>query len=159
VSAQAIVSVPELPQDAELKTAFAAALLRYPDDAYTAATTVIPDLGKAMRACTEWVKDPFVRAEQLRLLGERGAKSFLATKEDQAKDIYALATKSMDEEIRLKAHRLYAEIMGNIEKPSNTGTVIAVQNVMIVKDHGDDTDWERKAVSQQRILTGHASTT
>lgn len=155
----ATLAIP-LPVDAEQKTAFAAALLRSPDDPFKAATQVFGDFQNQIQAATKWILDPFVKGEQLRLLTEKGEKAFLPSKEDQLKDIYMLATKSIDEEIRLKAHRLYAEIAGNIEKPGTANVTVAVQNVMVVKDHGSDDEWEQKAIKQQKILIGgdlHAS--
>lgn len=138
-----------------LKHDFAANLLRYPDDPFKAAFATTPETGIALKIAREWPLDPVVKAEQDRLLTTGDAKSFLPTKEAQAKDVYALATSEMIEtEDRLKAHRLYAEIMGFIEKPvpGNT-TNILNQGVMVVKDQGTNDQWEEKALKQQRALT------
>lgn len=142
------------------KIAFAAALLKWPTDPFKAAFSVFSDTGTAMQVAVQWRNDPVVLAEQSKLLEVEGPKPFLPTKEDQARDIYDIATASIyDSEVRLKAHRLYAEVMGFIEKPAapmvNTGTI--TQCVMIVPDKGTDKEWEKKTIEQQRKLIEHAS--
>lgn len=141
-----------------LKHDFAANLLRYPDDPFKAAFATTPETGIALQIARDWPRDPVVQAEQDRLLTTGDAKSFLPTKEAQAKDIYALATSvAVADEDRLKAHRLYAEIMGFIEKPiSGSTTNILNQGVMIVRDAGSDEQWQEKASAHQRLLTADA---
>lgn len=143
-----------------LKRDFAANLLRYPDDSFKAAFATTPEPGMALQMGRDWPNDAFVKAEMNRLLSSGdGAKSFLPTKELQARDIYAIANNARTaDEDRLKAHRLYAEIMGFIEKPTQGNTTnILNQGVMIVKDQGSDDEWQEKATKQQRTLIGHAS--
>jgi hypothetical protein len=145
--------------DVQLKKDFAANLLRYPDDPAKAAFATTPSTGLALQIAKNWIADPVVLAEQDKLLAGEGAKSFLPTKEAQARDIYAIATSmaiGVDE--RIKAHRLYAEVMGFIEKP-NAGNAINVlnQGVMVVRTAKDDQDWEDTAVDQQRKLIAHAT--
>jgi hypothetical protein len=140
------------------KLAFAKAILRNPD-CFAAALSVVADTGKALQIANQWPSDPIVVAEKIRIVEEEGPRSLLPTKEEQAADIYKMATDSkLAEEDRLKAHRLYAEVMGHIEKPAvDNSTKIVAQSVMIVKDHGDDKDWEQRTVEQQRTLTAHAA--
>lgn len=144
----------------QLKHDFAMNLLRYPDDPNKAAFATTPDTGLALQIARQWLDDPVVLVEKDRLLATTEAKAFLPTKEQQAKDVYALAMNDRVEiEDRLKAHRLYAEIMSHIEKPSNNGGInILTQGVMIVKDQGTDKDWQEKAAVQQRTLIAHAPT-
>lgn len=138
----------------DLKTSFAGAWLSSPDDPFKAAFSIFADPGIACKAATVWIKDAFVKAEKIRLLEENGLKAFLPTKEDQAKDVYEMATdKSLDQDIRIKAHRLYAEIMGNIEKPDQrTNVNILNQTVMTVPIHGTNEEWEQRAKDQQHAL-------
>lgn len=140
------------------KLAFARAILKNPD-CFAAALSVVPDTGKALQIANQWPTDPIVIAEKHRIVEDEGPRSLLPTKEQQAADIYKMATDlKVAEEDRLKAHRLYAEVMGHIEKPTvDNSTKIVAQSVMIVKDHGDDTDWEQQTVKQQRALTSHAA--
>lgn len=142
-----------------LKHAFAAALLRHDGDAFKAAFAACSNSGIALQIARAWINDPIVKAEQERLLSSNDARSFLPTKEQQARDIYTLATdEAREPEDRLKAHRLYAEIMGHIVKevPSSSINILA-QGVMIVRDAGSDDDWQEKASRQQRTLTADAS--
>lgn len=137
----------------ELKTAFAKALLSSPDDPFKAAFSVISNNSKACEAATYWTNDAFVKSEKIRLLDEHGLKAFLPTKEQQAKDIYEMATDTrLDEEIRLKAHELYAKLMGHIEKPDNSTKIILNQTVMTVPVCATDEEWEKRAQKQQHVL-------
>lgn len=144
----------------ERKREFAAAVLRNDGDTFKAAFAISgDDVGFALQIARAWKDDPLVLAEQERLLSTTDAKSFLPTKEQQARAIYALAMDDMrDTEERLKAHRLYAEIMGHIVKVENqSGVNILNQGVMIVRDAGSDEDWQKKVVEQQRTLTLNAT--
>lgn len=143
----------------KLKKEFAAQLLRNDGDGFKAAFAVCgSDTGLALQIGREWPKDTAVLAEQARLLTTSDAKTFLPSKEQQARDVYAMATDQLKAiEDRLKAHRLYAEIMGHIEKPSaGAGINILTQGVMVVRDAGSDADWQAKALTQQRKLTDNA---
>lgn len=143
----------------KLKLAFAAELLRNNEDGIKAAFVVFSDdAGKALQLGRAWINDPVVIAEKQRLLNTTDAKTFLPSKEQQARDVYSMATDATKEiDDRLKAHRLYAEIMGHIEKPTSGGVNILAQGVMVVRDAGTDEEWAEKASRQQRTLTGDAS--
>lgn len=143
-----------------LKQEFAANLLRYRDDPAKAAFATTPDAGLALQIARDWPQDGFVQAQMDKLLSSTDATTFLPTKESQARDIYAIAVDVHNPiEDRLKAHRLYAEVRGFIEKPSQGGgnVNILTQGVMIVSDKGTDQEWEAKAKAHQRTLTGHAT--
>ena len=149
-----------------LKLEYAAALLRQPDTpegAYNAAFAVCGEnKSLALQIGRDWPKDATVKAEKEKLLNSGESSKFLPSKDAQAKDIYAMACDSkLDGETRLKAHRLYAEIRGNITKPEApaTGMQVLNQGVMIVKSHGTDEEWEQTAMAEQRRLMsqGHAS--
>ncbi len=142
-----------------LKLDFAKNMLRHSNDPFKAAFDTTPDAGLALQIAKTWEKDEIVVAEMEKLLST-GDTSFLPTKESQARDIYSLATsENVAVDDRLKAHRLYAEIRGFIEKPTQGATTnILNQGVMIVKDQGSDADWQEKATLQQRTLIGHATT-
>lgn len=143
----------------ELKRQFAAELIRNDGQPFKAAFAVAgEDSGYALQIARVWAADPFVVAEQERLLNSKEASSFLPSKQQQARDIYALATDiSKEPEDRLKAHKLYAEIMGYIEKPlAGAGINVLNQGVMIVPMAASDMDWQQKAERQQRLLTTNA---
>ena len=148
----------------ELKRKYAANLLKYGEDQdnmYKAAFATTDDTGLALQivGLLKWQNDLFVLEEKERLIKSGDSRSFLPTKEAQAKDIYGLATDPKNEvEDRLKAHRLYAEVMGHIEKPvPGVTNNILNQGVMIVQDAGTDDEWQEKATKQQQALIGHVN--
>lgn len=129
------------------------------DDAQKAAFATIGNPGHALWMSVNWITDPFVQAELETLMQSKEAKKFLPSKERQAKDVYTIASdEKKAPEDRLKAHRLYSEIMGFIEKPNAGNTTnILNQGVMVVRDMGSDEDWANKAVKQQARLIEHVN--
>lgn len=147
------------PTERELKTKFAEALLKNPDDAQACAFQVFDSPGQALQLAYKWASDPEVLAIRDELIEKNGLRSYLPSKEQQAKDIYVMAEDiKLDTESRLKAHRLYAEIMGNIEKPvqTNLNTQVNV-GVMLVPMAANDEDWEQRAQHQQKTLIAGAN--
>lgn len=144
----------------EAKAKFAEELLRRPRAAFEIACELFGPMetGRALKASAEWPVDPYVLDIQAGLIEEHGERYFLPTKEQFARQVIDYADTIRTPEDRLKAYRLYAEVMGFIEKP---GVVVNnnVDNrrVMIVKDHGNDDDWERRLVNQQKQLTNAAA--
>jgi hypothetical protein len=145
-----------MPTEREMKERFAEALLKNPDNVNAAAFQICDDPGVALQLAHKWFNDPELKAIQATLMEKNGLRSYLPSKDEQAKDIYAMAEdKKLDVEERLKAHRLYAEIMGNIEKPTNPTQVNVQTNlgVMLVPVAQNDEEWEKRAQEQQRRLT------
>lgn len=150
----------------ELKLAFARAWLKAPKNPFEAARTVFGlNTGAALHAATNWTTDAEVLAECARLKEDEGAKSFLTSKEELARKILEAVEDPPLEtqggwqaripiEDKLKAFKLYAEVMGYIEKPQAVINNNPVTNnrVMVVKDSGSDEDWEKKAARQQKEL-------
>lgn len=146
-------------KELEQKKAFAMALIRFNGDASKAGFCIEQDTGKALQIGFTWSHDEFVKAEMERVFGSAEAKKFLPTKEQQAKDVYSMAVDiKLSTDDRIKAHRLYAEIMQHIEKPKEATTVtVAVQNVMAVPFAKSEEEWENFAVRQQHQLTEASS--
>jgi hypothetical protein len=145
-----------------LKTKFAVALLRNPDRAFQAGCEVFgEDTGKALYVAHNWLNDDFVAAEQRRLLKDNGARSFLPSKEDAAREVWRMATDDRTPvEDKRRFMDLFCEIMGYKERPQQSGINVNVtQNrVMVVNNHGSDDDWEQKARAQQhRLANGDAT--
>lgn len=149
----------------ELKSAFAAELLKTPNDPFKAALAVFgADTGRALRAAHEWAKDPEVMAEQARLKGELGEMAFLPDKSELARVIWERmqgttyangSTIPTTAEEFAKLAKLYAEVRGYIEKPTTNinNNVITANKVMVVKDHGDNDTWAKRLREQQKGLT------
>ncbi len=144
----------------QLKEKFAEELLRNPGDPFKAGLAVFGmNTGRAMQAAQQWATDPYVMEYKDKLLEERGVRSFLPTKEDLAREIIDFARAIGCPEDKIKAFRLYGEVMGFIEKPAvnvNNNTNIQQNSVMVIKDHGTDDEWEAKLATQQRALVNAA---
>lgn len=147
-------------QEKAMKTAFAAALLKEPNNPFKAAMSVIGDddpgnTADAAFMATHWPKEKYVMEEMQRLQSKEGELAFLPSKADLARKIWELANKPIDPGEQAKALKLYGEVMGFIEKPGTNVNVDArnlSRNVMVVKSH-DPAAWEDKARKQQRDLT------
>jgi hypothetical protein len=146
----------------ELKLRFAEALLREPDNAFKAGIDVFgADTGRALFAATKWITDDVVIAERSRLLLAKGARSFLPSKEEYAREVWRQATNERAPiEDRTRLLTLYGDVMGFKEAAQkNAGGIIVNNNkVMFVRDFGDDKTWEAKAAAQQHALTNQSVT-
>lgn len=145
-------------EEQHLKAAFAAALLKHPQDLegrFAAALAVTADTGKALLMANKWINDPVVVAEQQRLVSSanEGELDFIGTKAEFAREVLEAARNSWDGDTKHKFYKLYAETRGFISKGETNVQVNLTQNkVMVVKDMGTDADWEAKAQRQQRAL-------
>jgi hypothetical protein len=144
--------------DTILKDAFAAALLRSPDDPFTAALAVFgTDTRTALYVSQEWVRDLYVLQKQAELLEQFGEDEFLPSKATLARDVFNFARSTKDGKEKIAAYKLYAEVRGMIEKQTAIANVTVNNNrVMVVKDHGTDDDWETAARIQQAKLIEHS---
>lgn len=141
----------------ELKSAFAAELLKTPNDPFKAALAVFgADTGRALRAAHEWPNDADVLAEKARLSGELGEMAFLPGKAELARSIWERAhNERTTTDDYAKLAKLYAEVRGFIDKPTTNinNNVITANKVMVVKDHGDNDTWAKRLREQQKGLT------
>lgn len=150
-----------LPDDTILKDAFAAALLRQPTEPFRAALTVFgADNIKALEAAQQWVSDIYVLSKQAELLETLGEDAFLPNKATLARRVWEAAESATDKKEKAVLFKLYGEVRGFVDKGGNTNistNVTLNQNrVMVMRDHGTDDDWERKASDQQMKLVSDA---
>lgn len=143
--------------DREQKEEFVRFLLETPDDPFKAALRLFPDdTNKALRAAHEWPRDPDVIASMRARKEDSNEEDFLPSKAELARKVWAkMNSGTLDPEEFAKMARLYADIRGYIEKPTtniNNNTQNLLQPVMVVKDIGDDDEWERKLAEQQGKL-------
>lgn len=153
--------------EADQKSAFALALLHHKNPFSAALAVMADDTGKALQIANQWKDDPFVKSEMERLIVEFGPRVALPAKEEFANKILNAADeldldgrRKIVFEDRLKAYRLVAEILGYIEKPAQTTNInntVQSNRVMIVKDHGNADDWEKRLKTQQKNLIDDAS--
>jgi hypothetical protein len=150
------VAIPDV--DDALKLQFAAVYVRENKNAAAAALAIFPDnAGRALLYSHTLPNDPVVKSEIARLVEDVDPKLLMPTKYEQARDIYARAQKTEDNEEYVKLMRLYADIMGFVEKPgANVDVNVQVANVMVVPNHGSDDDWQKKTRAQQERLTLNA---
>lgn len=157
-----IVASPELPNDPEMKRAFAQEYLKNQttEHAFAVACSLFADdTGMALKASTRWPNDPEVKKYMTEAVEELGDLHFLPTKAELAREAYKMATDpKVPTDERLKAMRLYGDIRGFIDKQgiNINNTVLTTNKVMLVKDHGDDTQWEAKLAAQQSQLIEQA---
>jgi len=151
------------PDDLEKRKRFAVELLKDPSDPFKAAIAVFGDnTGAALEASYRWPNDPIVKGYMQKAIDELGDLHFLPSKAEIARVAHSLA---VDERVavedRLKAIRLYADIRGFIDKQGATinNNILTTNKVMIVKDHGADTDWEQQLAAQQARLIDDANAT
>lgn len=135
---------------------FAAELLRNPEDPLACAKhpDLFPlDLPRALWISQNWPRDPRVIKYMEAMRQNYGAGSFeLPTPEQYARFLWKCAKDEDDPDLKLKFARLFGEAQGYLKKNAgdNTGTVI--NNVMVVKDQGDDEKWEERTARQQNEL-------
>ena len=145
----------------EAKEKFARLLLKEPGNAFAIALKVCPDdVKRAVQIANEWPNDPDVLDFQERIKGDEGENEFLPTKADLARETWNLMhDKYTDASQFAKLGKLYADLMGFIEKPKvevNTNVQNVTNKVMIVREAVSDAEWERKLFTQQTALT-HAA--
>lgn len=144
----------------EKKKEFAKWLIKYPDDAFKAAAFIYPDpkeLGNRLIVAHDWPRDPDVIIEISRLINSGETATLLPTKEEVAYDAYLISKTAFEADDKIKAIKLYAELMGFVKTPgvniqNNIKTIGSQSNVMVVPDYGSDDEWEQKLLSQQSAL-------
>lgn len=144
--------------DESLKPKYAALLLKEKEP-FDAALRLSPDnTGVALWCATNWTNDPEVVEEMARLKGESDAVKSIATKYDLARLYWNMANdEKIEPKDRLTAAEKFGAVAGIYDPKQNNNmniNVDAAPRVMIVKDHGSNDDWEVRAATQQRELTG-----
>lgn len=141
------------------KRAFAAVLLKYPQDPesrFKAALSVTSDTGLALKMANKWPSDPVVIEEQNRLVdaAKDGELDFLPSKAEAFMLAWQYANGDrFPSDNQVKALDLYIKSRGWQPKVENqTNVQINNNKVMIVRDMGTDAEWEAKAQRQQRAL-------
>jgi hypothetical protein len=153
--------------DPERKRKFAALARVRPDTRdgrYEAACLTFPDIcdnNLVFKAIEEYPFDRVVIEERARLEAAEPEHG-LPTKAQQARDIYNLAQGAASIDEKLKAHKLYAEIMGHVVKPGegNGGgnTYIDNRSVILLPRRETNLDeWEAQTITQQAQLVSNAS--
>jgi len=114
------------------------------------------NISAAMWIANNWPNDPIVIAETQRILRSDTLKDDVPSKAQMTMRAWAMANDdTIDSKNAIAALRLAAELEGhiggsgvNVTVPVNLGN-----NVMVVKDHGTDDQWEAMLAAQQDALT------
>lgn len=142
-----------------LKLRFAKAYARNPKDAYAAARTIEADYGKAQHMASNWPSDPIV----LEYLAEQSEvdPDKLPTKDEFAAELLKQARETNSSAVKLDYMKLFATVMGYVEKPREATTnvnVAVVNKVMRVpRSRTDDEARERIAANQARLINATAN--
>ena len=139
------LQTPFFVNEEQFKKAFAAELLKLPNEPFKAALNVFgADSMAAMHAANYWVFDPIVKAEQDRLLEEQGEDAFLPTKPQIARELYELSQRerlTQADKLRIDALNSYAKLMGWISdsaKINNNVKAGAGSSVQVVASDLDE---------------------
>lgn len=147
------------PEQLALKAKFAAALLEAPDaNPFIAAKACFPDsMPHALWAANHWPTDEGVLKEKQKIREKGEDLKGLPGKADLARRIWGYTEQGLFED-RLKALKLYAEVMGHVQKVAPVAVNVNNNKVMVIRDQGSDAQWEDKVAKQQEALL-HASNT
>lgn len=134
---------------------FAKALVNFNGDAFAAAKHVFPgNIGKAIRAHSEWVNRPEVIALQDEIQ-RRADENDLPTKTEIARELFDIGRSgAVEARDRINALKLYAELLGMLPKggESTTNNNVTVNRVMVVPVFDSAEQWEESLRAQQAKL-------
>lgn len=150
----------------ERHKAYAAVILKEPLELWKAGKAAWPEENPysnnmALNCALAWKDTPEIEFAKRELVRENGAAYYLPDRYQVCMDVYNIATngaRSFDD--KLKALKLYADIMGFIEKPGATTNIsqnnVTVNKVMVVPSAGSSESWEQRSLGQQAKLIEHA---
>lgn len=134
-----------------------------PEGRYEAACLTFPDQeddNLARQAAEEYRFDRVVIEETERLAASE-PEAGLPTKAQQARDVYNLAMGAKSVDDQLKAHKLYADIMGYVQKPTDApagNTYVDNRSVILLPRRATSLDeWEVEAIEHQAKLVANAN--
>jgi hypothetical protein len=137
-----------------------AALLIKERDPFKAALLLFPEAtNRALWVSNNWPNDPEVVAEKDRLNREDAGAAYLLNKTELARDILEKMKVAVKADDYAKLAKLYAEVLGYIEKPQASVNVTNnVPRVVEMPVFPTGEDWEAAAAKQQRDLLANART-
>lgn len=136
------------------KRDFAYSWLMYGQDAQVAARDVAgSDINAFLKIAAKWPTDPEVQRHRKELLALHGEEHFLPSKAEIAKKLLDDLETIRDPELRLKFIKLYAELLGYLQKDTiNINNNITQNKVMLVPASQSDEEWQNRLVQQQERL-------
>lgn len=141
----------------DLKIAYAQLLFLDPGNPFECGKKIFPDnTGYACMAAVQWKNDPIVIEEMQRLAEQTPIENLVATKQEALQEAWNMAKDtSVNPKERAAYLRLFSELAEYMPEKSSVKNVQkneVINRVMMVKDHGEDENWEDKAAEQQRKL-------
>jgi len=143
--------------------AYAAIVLKEPLELWKAGKAAWPEetpyhQNMALNCALNWKDSPEIEEAKRALIEEKGAAYFLPDRYQICREIHAAANSAKTFDDKFKGLKLYAEIMGFIEKP---GTSVVTNNttvnkVMVVPMTTSQDAWESNAIGQQVKVIDHA---
>lgn len=141
------------------KEAFARALMRNPMFPDKAAREVESRVTHISYILTHWQYDAEVNRLMAEVLETEGVRAKVPTKDEFAASLITEANECRDKETKLDYYKLFASVMGYVEKPSATtinNTVNNVKsNVLVLPERKSPKEIEARVIEQQRQLTSH----
>lgn len=130
-------------------------------DAYAAARAVSPQcMSTASMIAMQWPTDAGVLSHMSDVIAERGEYGDLPTKEDFALKLWHQADEARSPGVKLDFYKLFATVMGYVEKPAERPTTnvnVIVNKVMQVRRSGSDEEArERIASNQAKLINASA---
>lgn len=140
---------------------YAYEMLKNPNDSLGCARRAfVNDDISAAQVADWWPTNPYVLEFRAQLLAEFGEDHFLPTRADIARELFSIGTSAACEaKDRINALDKLAHLLNYVEKPSSVTVNTGETNnrVMLVRDHGTDHDWEKRAKEQQAKLINGTS--
>jgi hypothetical protein len=151
--------------EAKRRELFAYQLLKEPGEVFKAGFAAFPEgtpeaHALAMQAATEWPSEDEMIELKTELVAKHGEAHFLPSKGDLAREVYKIVKDGRTNMDKLSAAKVYAEIMGFIEKPGpavQLNQTNVTNKVMVVPMAPTNEDWETKAMTAQNKLFAAAS--
>lgn len=150
---------------AERYKRFAYVLLKEPLEVFKAGRAAYPEETEYAQAMSVqiafvWKDSVEVEIAKKALIEELGHEHFLPGKYELCQQIHTIALAGRTTDDKIKGLKLYAEVMGLIEKPAPAQTQVNVQQtvnkVMVVPVSRSVEEWETSAVEHQQRIVQHA---
>lgn len=105
------------------------------------------DTGCRLLAINNWAYDPDIKI-RIAYYRNEGADKILPTRNELARMYLDIANKAIDVRDKILALNKYSELMGFNGKDNDVVSTLT-NNVLLIKDNGNTSNWEEKLLKQQ----------
>lgn len=140
------------------KREFAAAFLQFPNDPSRAASMIEARVAHKSYIVLYWPHDAEVQVFMNEIMKSKGAVASVPEDKYQfARQIYLDALECKDKDTKLDYFKLFADVMGYIEKNkgttiNNNNNMIDNRSIMLMPDDMPLDEWEEMAMKQQQKM-------